>query len=228
MTSYRILLSRCEDNPGCTWFTYDSKTELCYLKSGRGYLRNRTDGFTSGATFRDGCNQDPACTLPYSYHSHQCMYLSDRYQPWDRTGQDGRRGLQDSRQLCRQYGGFLPYQYSGFQGSSSLGNLWHWVNYGPEEGGQCWACRPGRWGEGVRAFSCQENLHFACERNREFPLPVPPRPDIYDPVPPQLNTCKSCQASGRRRSRPRSRGGYWGVARIRRRRINPYLRRFLY
>merc|ERR1719483_911151 len=104
--------NRREDNPGCTWFTYDSKTELCYLKSGRGYLRNRTDGFTSGATFRDGCNQDPAFPLPYSYHSHQCMYLSDRYQPWDRTGQDGRRGLQGSQQLCRQYGGFLPYQYS--------------------------------------------------------------------------------------------------------------------
>ena len=191
-------------------------------------MRNRTDGFTSGATFRDGCNQDPACTLPYSYYGHQCMYFSDQYQPWDRTLQDARRGLQDSRRLCSEYGGFLPYDYSGFQGSSRVGNLWHWVNYGPEEGGRCWACRPGRWGEGVREFSCKDNLNFACERNREFPIPIPPRPDTYDPTPPQLNTCKSCQVRGQRRYRPRRRLRYRGLRRLRRRRINPYFRSFLY
>merc|ERR1739838_1153039 len=98
-----------EYKPGCSGFSYYANVELCYLKSGRGYLRNRTDGFTSGATFRDGCNQDPACTLPYSYYSHQCMYFSDQYQPWDRTLADPRRNFKDSRQLCQDYGGFLPW-----------------------------------------------------------------------------------------------------------------------
>ena len=213
---------RCEDNPGCSWFTYDSQTELCYLKSGRGYLRNRTDGFTSGATFRDGCNQDPACTLPYSYHSYQCMYFSSSHQPWDKTGQDTRRGFQDSRQLCAEYGGFLPYQYTGFQGSSSLGDLWHWVNYGPGQGGTCWACRPGRWGEGVKEFSCEENLHFACERKRAHPQPIPPRPGNYEPGTLEVSTCTDCY---QRRRRVRGRRRYWGGTRLRRRRINPY---FLY
>ena len=26
----------------------------------------RSDGFTSGATFRDGCNQEPECENPYT------------------------------------------------------------------------------------------------------------------------------------------------------------------
>lgn len=49
--------NRCDENPGCTWYTYDTKKYLCYLKDRRGYMRNRTDGFISGATFRDGCNE---------------------------------------------------------------------------------------------------------------------------------------------------------------------------
>ena len=159
------------------------------------------------------------------------MYFSDQYQPWDRTLQQPRRTLKDSRQLCRDYGGFLPYEYSGFQGSSRLGNLWHWVNYGPEEGNRCWACRPGRWGEGVRSFSCDENLNFACERKREFPLPIPPRPDIYGPIPPQLDTSKTHQRGGQTRARPRERLGRRGLVKLRRfgRRkntINPYLLRY--
>ena len=111
---------------------------------------------------------------------------------------------------------------------SRVGNLWHWVNYGPEEGGRCWACRPGRWGEGVREFSCKDNLNFACERNREFPVPIPPRPDAYDPTPPQLNTCKSCQVRGQRRIRQRMRLRFRGLRRLGRRRINPYFHTFLY
>ena len=88
--------------------------------------------------------------------------------------------------------------------------------------------RPGRLGEGVREFSCKDKLNFACERNREFPIPIPPRPDTYDPTPPQLNTCKSCQARRQRRYRPRMRLRYRGLRRLRRRRINPYFRSFLY
>ena len=46
----------CDQNPFCTWFTYDAQSALCYLKDRRGYLvnKNRTEGerFTSGATFR--------------------------------------------------------------------------------------------------------------------------------------------------------------------------------
>ena len=36
-------LARCDDNPACRWYTWDNREDLCYLKSGRGYLRNRWD-----------------------------------------------------------------------------------------------------------------------------------------------------------------------------------------
>ena len=35
-------LCRCRENPGCLWYTWDSRDELCHLKSGRGYQRSRS------------------------------------------------------------------------------------------------------------------------------------------------------------------------------------------
>jgi len=180
---------RCDNNPACYWFTFDTSENLCYLKSDRPLTRNRTDGFVSGATFRDGCTPDPACQTPYSYYDNQCMYFSYNYQPWDASLADARRGLDDSRTLCRRYGGFLPYSYEGFRGRNTLyGDEWHWVNYGGS-GKQCYACRPSRWGEGVRAFPCQDNLLFACQRDRAFSVAKPPRPPL----------CTRCQNGPRQR-----------------------------
>ena len=71
------------------------REDLCYLKSGRGYLRNRTDGFVSGATFRDGCNEDPYCDSPYSHYGHQCLLFSNDY--WDASLADVRRNINNTR-----------------------------------------------------------------------------------------------------------------------------------
>ena len=73
------------------------REDLCYLKSGRGYLRNRTDGFISGATFRDGCNQDPYCESPYSYYGHQCLFLSNDFHPWSVSLAEARRNINNTR-----------------------------------------------------------------------------------------------------------------------------------
>jgi len=171
--------NRCEDNPECKWYTYDTKKDLCYLKSGRGYMRNRTDGFVSGATFRDGCNEDPYCDTPYSQYRQQCLFFSDQYHPWSPSLADARRNLNRSRELCKEFGGFLPNDFSGYSGGSTRGDRWHWVGYGVDDT-QCWACRPGRWREGVRAFPCTDSLPFACERRRAYPLPLPrARPRLY-------------------------------------------------
>ena len=35
-------LCRCRENPGCLWYTWDSRDRLCHLKSGRGYQRSRS------------------------------------------------------------------------------------------------------------------------------------------------------------------------------------------
>ena len=49
---------------------------------------------------------------------------------------------------------------------------------------RCWACRPSRWREGVRAFPCSTPLSFGCQRRRAFPLPLPSaRPRVYRPRP---------------------------------------------
>jgi len=192
--------NRCEDNPGCKWYTYDSKQDLCYLKSERGYMRNRTDGFISGATFRDGCNKDPYCDLPYSYHRQQCLFFSDQHHPWSPSLADARRNLNHSRELCKEFGGFLPNDFSGYSGRSSLGERWHWVGYGVDDS-QCWACRPGRWREGVQAFPCTDTLSFACERKRAYPLPRS-RPRLYTPVP---DCAGGCGRRPRYRARPRLR-----------------------
>ena len=169
------------------------REDLCYLKSGRGYLRNRTDGFVSGATFRDGCNEDPFCDRPYSFYGHQCLLFSNNY--WDASIADVRRNINNSRglysialdlnwnpiisEVCEELGGFLPHDYSGYAGVGGFGDQWHWVGYGASDN-SCWACRPSRWREGVRAFPCSTPLSFGCQRRRAFPLPLPRRrPKIY-------------------------------------------------
>ena len=143
-------------------------------------MRNRTDGFISGATFRDGCIADPNCETPYSYNRQQCLFFSEQHHPWSPSLADARRNLNNSRDTCGQFGGFIPNDFSGFSGSSLLGDRWHWVGYGADDS-QCWGCRPGRWREGVRAFPCTDSLSFACERNRAYPLPLPrSRPRVYN------------------------------------------------
>jgi len=171
--------NRCEENPRCQWYTYDEREDLCYLKSGRGYLRNRTDGFISGATFRDGCNQDPYCESPYNYYGHQCTFLSNDFHPWSVSLAEARRNINNTKEICNELGGFLPHDYSGFSGVGGAADDWHWVGWGADDN-QCWACRPSRWREGVRAFPCTTNLSFGCERRRAFPLPLPSRrPKVY-------------------------------------------------
>ena len=159
-------------------YTFEDKEGLCYLKFGRGYMRERKDGFISGATFRDGCNKDPSCESLYSSHRHQCFFFSSEHHPWSPSVADVRRNLNHSKELCKEFGGFLPHDFAGYSGGAGTGNSWHWVNYGPEDG-QCWAGRPGHWARGVRAFPCSDNLPFACQRRRAFPLPVPARPQVF-------------------------------------------------
>ena len=73
----------------------------------------------------------------------------------------------------------MPYDYSGYSGGGGLSDDWHWVGHGADDT-QCWACRPSQWTRGVRAFPCDANLSFGCERRRAFPLPLPARrPSIY-------------------------------------------------
>ena len=45
---------------------------------------------------------------------------------------------------------------------------------------QCYGCRPSQWSEGVRSFPCSSNLNFACERERRFPQPRPPWPQVME------------------------------------------------
>jgi len=165
--------NRCEENPECRWYTYDSREELCYLKSGRGYTRNRTDGFVSGATFRDGCNLDPFCDSPYAAYGHQCLLFSSQLRP---SLADVRRNINRTRELCDELGGVLPWDYSGYTGNI---DTWHWVARGLDDS-KCWACRPSRWRRGVRAFPCTTNLNFGCQRRTAFPLAAPrARPRLY-------------------------------------------------
>ena len=77
-----------------------------------------------------------------------------------------------AREACRGYGGFLPYSYGGYEVGLGLEDSWHWVNY--QRDSDCYASRPARWSEGVRRVDCQEQLSFACERDRLYQHPVPP------------------------------------------------------
>ena len=180
-------------------------------------MRNRTDGFISGATFRDGCNEDPHCETPYSYNRQQCLFFSEQHHPWSPSLADARRNLNHSRELCKEFGGFIPHDFSGYSGRSALGDRWHWVGHGADDS-QCWACRPARWGEGVRAFPCTDSLSFACQRNRAFPLALPrARPGIYGQ---QGSRQRVYVVSDRRRL-----GGYGARTRLRNRQRDSVLPR---
>jgi len=95
---------------------------------------------------------------------------------------DVRRNMNRSREICKELGGALPYDFYGFNGDREIGTQWHWLNFAQEDG-NCWACRPGRWSEGVRGFPCSKSLPFACQRRRAYPIPIPRRPSIYNPTP---------------------------------------------
>merc|ERR1711990_1241569 len=75
------------------------------------------------------------------------------------------------------------------------------------EGGSCFACRPGRIGEGVQAFPCSENLAFGCQARGAFPFPVPKRPHLYTaPVVATRTRPVAAGCIGCRRRRLRGRG----------------------
>ncbi|XP_023344219.1 uncharacterized protein LOC111713571 [Eurytemora carolleeae] len=182
--SSKACYNKCEDNFRCKWFTYDEREQLCYLKSSRGYPRNRTDGFTSGSTERDGCDRSSECRPPYSYYSYQCLFYCDENNPEEISIADIRRNFNDSKDYCEKFGGFLPYNFDGYGGYRSA-NSWHWLGYSGQEG-NCWAGRPGFWDQGIQSFPCSENLNFGCqmrgiyptvEENENFAI----RPRIYSP-----------------------------------------------
>jgi len=212
--------TRCDENPRCKWFTFDDRKALCYLKSGRGYKRKRKDGFTSGATFRDGCEEDPRCDSPYRFHRHQCLLFSLEHHPWSPSLADARRNINHTRQLCQELDGFLPYDFAGFSGDPEIGSTWHWVNLPPEED-LCWAGRPNHWSEGVKSFPCSSSLHFACQKRRLFPLPVPAaRPLVYaGPRIPTRRAFRPQRIGTRRRQLIRSWNGIVGS----RKSGNPFL-----
>ena len=167
--AFQLDFFRCDENPLCLWFTYSHLSNLCFLKISRGYLRKRGGSVISGATFKGGCVEEPECFPPYVSFRHQCLYFPEQV-----------LSAGSARSFCRDSGGVLPYDFLGYFGDDEIGDLWHWVNYSLEDG-KCWACRPSKWGEGVRTVSCGERLRVACQRKRAFPLPIPPRPKIYTP-----------------------------------------------
>jgi len=179
--SSRECFLRCEENFRCKYFTYDTREGLCYLKAFKGYARKRRDGFVSGSTNRDGC-EDAECRAPYQYYSYQCMYF---YEPSVKYGisiADVRRNFNHSREVCKETGGFLPYDFQQSSYGGSYSNDWHWTGY-QGDGDNCYAGIPSQWSRGVRSFPCSSNLNFGCEREGLYPVPVPPRPQIWrEPV----------------------------------------------
>ena len=132
-------------------------------------------------------------------------------------------------EVCSELGGFLPHDYSGYSALSGYGygDEWHWVGYGADETRyqdfladrlslechispqhpppRCWACRPSRWREGVRAFPCSTPLSFGCQRRRAFPLPLPSaRPRVYRPRPRTVSFADTDLGLGAALPRPRT------------------------
>jgi len=177
----RACFDECEDNFRCRYFTYDVRNQFCYLKTNRGYPRNRTSGFISGSTDRDGCDKpyEPECDDPYSYYQDQCMFYCDEGTPYGTSLADVRRTYNSSRNECGRYNGYIPYEFRGAGGYRNP-DQWHWLGY-RGEGNDCWAGRPSYWQEGIRSFPCSSNLNFACQRNGKNPPVIPPRPSIYSP-----------------------------------------------
>jgi len=173
---------RCRLNPLCLWFTFVPEKRLCYLKSSRGYLRYRTsvntvqragvgggvaNVFISGATFSDGCNEDPPCLPPYYPHRHQCLYLPDDPLP-----------ISSARALCDQVAGELVTNYLGYLPPRYTDDL-YWMDF-VEEDNQCLACTLSPSHIQITSVSCNLSLRFACERRSLYTRVIPPRPT---PVP---------------------------------------------
>lgn len=210
--SSKECYSKCEDNFRCKFYTYDEREKLCYLKYTRGNPRNRTDGFISGSTDREGCDKEE-CRPPYSYYSYQCMFYCDEYTTQEISLADVRRNYNQSRDFCDKFGGFLPYEFQGSNGYQDS-DSWHWLGY-PGQGSSCWAGRPGYFDQGVQSFPCTENLNFACQRSGRYPVSVPQFPELYQPR-------QSLQSLPRQRQVGSGWPGYYG-----RRRLGLARRRYL-
>lgn len=171
--------NKCEENFRCKYFTYDEREELCYLKYARGYARNRTDGFFSGSTDRNGCEKEASCEPPYYLQREQCLYYCEEDGQGGISIADVRRNYNHSKEFCEKYGGFLPYEFLGSQ-SAVYADRWHWVGHPGPDRDSCYAARPRYWpAEGLRAFSCSAELNYACEKNRRYALPAVEPPQRY-------------------------------------------------
>ena len=75
-------------------------------------INKRSESLTSSGPVcsRDGCTPDP-CSAPYSYPnslSYQCLYFTA-----------AKQSFLAAKEACEQYGGFLPYTYTGYTGGTA-------------------------------------------------------------------------------------------------------------
>jgi len=123
------------------------------------------DVYISGATFSDGCNEDPPCLPPYYPHRHQCLYLPVEPLP-----------ISSARAACEEVAGDLVTNYLGYlPPDAGYTDDLYWLDYA-EEDNQCLACTLGPYQIHISSVSCQLNLRFACERRSLYPRVIPPRP----------------------------------------------------
>ena len=94
--------------------------------------RNTNKRFISGATFRDGCEDDGRSSCASPVH---CLRF--HHQPISHT----RAGL-----YCHSQGGELARSYEGY---SWAGDELHWVRFGNSIDA-CYACRPTKWSEVIQ------------------------------------------------------------------------------
>ena len=114
---------------------------------------------------------------------------------------NNRRGFNQAKDLCEEYGGNIPYSFQNSEPSQDIGDEWHWTNY-PSVDNTCLAVRPGRYQDGAAYFPCEYKFKLSCEKDTIFPLPRPSYPNIvklsnprqynynYMPCSQSLSNCK--------------------------------------
>jgi len=174
--SAESCFARCDENPFCKWYTYDETDKLCFMKNSRGLLRRNTNKrFISGATFRDGCEDDGRSSCASPVH---CLRF--HHQPISHS----RAGV-----FCHSQGGQLARSYEGY---SWAGDELHWVRFGNSIDA-CYACRPTKWSEVIQV-PCEQELRFACQPG-DF--------ELKESFPPVDNHLTFSKISRKRRKRRR-------------------------